>query len=260
MKRTRIDGEKTPVLHNLYEQLSEIKLRIALMEAARGEDEERQSYYDSLPQEALERKAEQDFHGKMDREIQGLIQRLRRKENGEKFLYLVRRSLKFAAVIFLVCGVCLGTAMAVSSEVRVTVMKLLYNITPQYTEISTVPDENAFFTVPSDWNGEYYPSYIPDGYAFRSIQGTKSIRVATYDTPDGKRMTYHENDALVESNLDTEGYEVREIELNGRVAILAVKEGGSIVVWQEDNRSFYLFITEDSATALDVVRGVRKIK
>ncbi|MGI6235781.1 MAG: DUF4367 domain-containing protein [Christensenellales bacterium] len=248
-----------PPLHNLEEQLSDIKLQIALLEAARVEDEANLAQFNALPKDAPERSAEQAFHDRMEPKIHGLIRGLHRKERNRQLLRSARRVLRVAAAIFLVACIGLGTAMAVSSELRVTVMKLLYNVTPQYTEIRLVSDESAAFNIPGDWMGEFYPSYIPDGYILRSIQGTRFTMDVTYDAPGDKVLIFAENHAAVETNVNTEGYEVRQLELNGSTALLAVKDGETTVVWQQDNKALYLTISENVETALQVVTGVRRI-
>lgn len=72
-------------------------------------------------------------------------------------------------------------------------------------------------------------------------------------------LIFAENHAAVETNVNTEGYEVRQLELNGSTALLAVKDGETTVVWQQDNKALYLTISENVETALQVVTGVRRI-
>ena len=65
-------------------------------------------------------------------------------------------------------------------------------------------------------------------------------------------LRFNENDRSVESNIDTEGYEVWEIEIHGRPAQLAAKEGKSKLVWSEADRFFILTVTEDAETAIKI--------
>jgi hypothetical protein len=259
MKTKRHDHGEIPLLINLQEQLIDIKLRVALMEAARLEDEASENHHNALPADSPERVAERQFHEKMDQKILLLIRKLQRKQRNKRIIHVARKAMRFAAAVFLIGCIGLGTAMAVSSQVRVTVMKLLYNITPQYTEIQLVPDDTASFNVPADWTGDYYPSYIPNEYEFHSIQVMESIRTAYYTSGKDKALIFHENDEDVKSNIDTEGYDVKTIELNGHVALLAIKEGKSVVVWQVEKKFLYLTIPENEEIALKVAKGVKRI-
>lgn len=260
MKTKRQNDGGTALLVDLQEQLSDIKLRIALMEAARSEDEINENRIKALPVDSPERLEEQQFHERTNQKIYPMIRRLQRKQRNKKALQTARKTMRFAAAVFLAGCIGLGTAMAISSEVRVTVMKLLYKITPQYTEIQLIPDETASFNVPADWTGEYYPSYVPDDYEFHSIQVMESIRTACYTSGEDKALIFHENDEDVKSNIDTEGYEVKTIELNGQTALLAVKEGRSVVIWQAEKKFLYLTIPENEEIALKVAKGVKRIK
>lgn len=260
MKTRKTNQSETSLLINLQEQLSDIKLRIALVEAARLEDESNRAKYNALPPDSPERLAEEQFHQRMEPRILLMMRKLQRKQKNKDLIQYTRKVMRFAAAVFLVACISLGTAMAVSSEVRVTVMKLLYNITPQYTEIQLVPDESASFNVPADWTGDYYPSYIPNDYEFHSLQVIGSIRTTYYTSGKDKALIFHENDEGVESNIDTEGYEVKTIELNDRVALLATKKGRSVVIWQAEKRFLYLTIPENEEIALKVAKGVRRIK
>ncbi len=60
--------------------------------------------------------------------------------------------------------------------------------------------------------------------------------------------------------ISTRNAAIDVIELNNHAALLAAKEGKSTVVWQEDNKSFILSISEDADTALKVVKNIRRIK
>ncbi len=246
-----------PDLRGLPEQIGRAKLRMALLEAARIEADEAQAAWDALPDDAPEKLAEKAFHLRTEEKY---LRRARRAERAVRAPRLSLRGLQFAAVLALVVAVSLGTAMAVSGEVRVAVMRLLYRVTPQYTEVSMVEDEGAAFFVPADWTGSYYPSYIPEGYSFYSVTGTASIRETIYTSSENKMLSFTENNPSVESNEDTENYEIKEIDLKGNKALLAVKEGKSKVIWQSADCFMVLTISENAETALKVAQSVRRVK
>lgn len=248
----------TPDLHSLPAQIGQNKLRMALLEAARVDADRAQAAWDALPDDAPEKAAEKAFHLRTEEKY---LRMARRAQHAGRAPRVVLHALQFAAVLALVVAVSLGTAMAVSGEVRVAVMRLLYRVTPQYTEVSMVEDEGAAFFVPADWTGSYYPSYIPEGYAFHALDGEDIIRAAVYTSiDDNKIMYFDENDITVEGNIDTEGYDIKEIKINGHTALMAFKEGKSKVIWQTEDRMMVLTITEDVETALKVAQSVRRIK
>lgn len=247
----------TPNLHSLPAQIGQNKLRMALLEAAGAEADRAQAAWDALPDDAPEKAAEKAFHLRTEEKY---LRMARRAQHAGRAPRMVLRALQFAAVLALAFAVSLGTAMAVSGEVRVAVMRLLYRVTPEYTEISMAEDEDAAFFVPADWTGSYYPSYIPEGYSFYSVTGTPSIRETIYTSSENKMLSFTENDPSVESNEDTENYEIIEIDLKGNKALLTVKEGKSKVIWQSADCFMVLTISENAETALKVAQSVRRIK
>lgn len=246
-----------PDLRGLPEKIGQNKLRMALLDAARLDADRAQAAWDALPETAPEKRAEKAFHLRTEEKYLRMARRAQRAGRAPRILL---RSLQFATALLLAFAVSLGTAMAVSGEVRVEVMRLLYRVTPKYTEISMAEDEDAAFFVPADWTGSYYPSYIPEGYVFHSVDGEDVIRAAVYTSIDDKIMYFDENNITVEGNIDTEGYDIKEIEVNGHTALLAFKEGKSKVIWQTENRMLVLTITEDAKTALKIAQSVRRIK
>lgn len=244
-------------LGGLPQRVGRDKLRMALLEAARLEADRAQAAWDALPEDAPQRAAEKAFHLRTEGKY---LRRARRAQRAGRAPRLLLRALQFAAVLALAFTVSLGTAMAVSGGVRVAVMRLLYRVTPQYTEVSMAEDEGAAFFVPANWTGSYYPSYIPAGYVFHSVDGTPVMRDAVYTSTGDKIMIFSENDLSVGMNIDTEGYEIKEIEINHHSALLAHKKGRTHIVWQETDRMMVLTISENTETALKVAQSVRRIK
>ena len=260
MKRRDNNSREMMSLQNLQTQLCDDKLRIALLEAARQEDETAAAHFNTLPPDAPERLEEQAFFNRTQENTLRLIRREEHKSQRTQRLQGIHQVIRFVAAILLISFLSLGTSMAFSPALRVTVMRLLYRVTPQYTEISLVQDEGASFDVPADWGGNYFPAHIPQDYAYYWIAGTSSIRDAVFVADGEKMMRFNENDQSVESNIDTEGYEVREIEIHGQSALLATKEGKSKIVWSEADRYFILTVTEDAETAIKIAQSVTIIK
>lgn len=246
-----------PDLRGLPEKIGQNKLRMALLDAARLDADRAQAAWDALPETAPEKRAEKAFHLRTEEKYLRMARKAQRAGRAPRILL---RSLQFAAALLLAFAVSLGTAMAVSGEVRVEVMRLLYRVTPQYTELSMAKDEGAAFFVPADWTGSYYPSYIPEGYSFYEVFGTDSMRFSYYTAAESKYLRFNECDQAVEVNTDTEGYQLQEITLNGHPALLASKVNKSKIIWQSTDCFMVLTISENAETALKVAQSVRRIK
>ena len=240
---------------DLQRQISDAKLKIALLESALLEDE-----MDEQQEIAAAQGEMSETPSHFDNRMLTAIRKESRKLEKTNWLHAIPKVAKAAAAVLLLSFLLGGTAMAVSSEVRVLVMKLLYRVTPQYTEISLVPDEEASFQIPAGWEGLFFPSYIPVGYSLHDLQGNGPVLNASYRSNDNGNVQFSEHDYTVEINTDTEGYVLEDILLNGEKALLAYKAGRSKIVWQQANRILIVITTEDPQFTLRVAQSVVRIK
>lgn len=242
-------------ISDLQQQISEAKLKIALLESALMEDKvDEQLETASTQDEMLVRLSH------FDNRMLTAIRKESRKLERTNWLHAIPKVVKAAAAVLLLSFLLGSTAMAVSSEVRVLVMKLLYRVTPQYTEISLVPDEKASFHIPASWEGLFFPSLIPEGYTLHDLQGSGPMRETLYRNNVNSMVRFSEYDSTVEMNTDTEGYVIEDMLLNGEKALLAYKDGKSKIIWQQDGRILMVITTEDPQLTLRVAQSVVRIK
>lgn len=140
MKHREESSKETMSLQNLQTQLSDIKLRTALLEYAGQEDEESTAYFDKLPKDSPMLIEEIAFFSRTTEKTLRLIRMEDRKLKRLKSFSRFQKIMKYAALLLLISFLSLGTAMAVSSDLRIQALRLLYRVTPQYTEVSYVPE------------------------------------------------------------------------------------------------------------------------
>ena len=70
-------------------------------------------------------------------------------------------------------------AIATIPPVRARVMELIFETLRQYTRVSLREKAGPEVEVPAEWGGEYYPSYIPEGYKFDEVLGERSYEMST---------------------------------------------------------------------------------
>ena len=232
----------------LKQQLEDTKLRLALLEYQQQEDEARQAARDSLPPDSPEMAEESSFFARTQANT------LRRA-----MPHRFPRVLTVAAAVLLLLALSLGTALAVSPALRVQVMRLLYQVTPEYTEVSFVPDEAASFDVPAEWTGLYYPAYIPEGYEFYGVGGSSSMPKVLFNASEDRFLRFSEYSLEAESNINSEGYMVEEADINGAKGVLSWKDGHTILVWPVSDRFFILDITAAADTAMEIARSVTRV-
>lgn len=168
----------------------------------------------------------------------------------------------FVALGFLCIG--LTSVFASNQTFRVQVFSLFTEDHGEYTAIVLREDEQSSFDVPAEWEGMYYPSYIPDGFEVESIDNSfeRDLMVTMrkqddYDT----RLIFNETSKDVDMSIDTENAWVYHTEIHGNDAIVSLKEKFSMIVWSENNRIFSIIIDgKNEEEMLRVAAGVRLIK
>lgn len=159
---------------------------------------------------------------------------------------------QIAAILIAVITVAGGVAIATSRTLRVQVMKMLVQIEEQYTALSLVEDSDASFEIPAEWTGEYYPSYIPEGFEANvviSFPGNHMVEFFS-DQDAGMRIVFSEYGDSTLANIDTENAEVRQIAIGRDSGFIAIKNSHIYIYW-DNGRAYFVLqtnkITEDEA-------------
>lgn len=241
----------------LYQQLTDTKLRIALLSQQEKETEAMLS--EDSP--AVQDEEKRFFSATQGRTVSKINAQLRKQSLQRFARHDLPKIGQIAAAVVLVFYLGLTTAVATVQSVRVSLMKLLYNVEEQYTEISFQPDEDASFDVPAEWDGNYFMSYIPDGYTLEICAPQSSFeQEITYVDDAGGRLQFTELSLDAEINIDTEGFGVSPVLINGSSGLLAENADESIVVWAMIDRYFVLNVSGSAESAKGIAEKVIRIK
>jgi len=206
--------------------------------------------------------AEMDaFFEKYDAKNLQLIEKYARRARIRRFFkeslpHAARAAAVVIAVLFLVGA----TAFAASEEVRAYVLKLLINVTPEYTRLMFVEekDDQNEFIVPEGWEGTGYPFKIPDGLILEEMHNGTSVHYVHYKGENGKFLEYSEiTDGTL--NVDSENAVSIAVEVNGTSGTMFEKDGRVTIYWY-DGEILYIVETEGltAEETLDIAAGVRK--
>jgi hypothetical protein len=236
----------------LYEQYEELLFRIALVEM----NEEEAA---GLEQDRSSEAEMEDFFQKTQAGTLRVIGGAGRRERAFRILKTeLPRVSRIAAALLLLVYIGATAAIAAVPEVRMRVAHFLIQTNEVYTSLSLSESTDATFSVPEKWQGESFPTYIPEGFKMQPF-GQKRTRVY-YLNSSGDLLDFTEYTADSYVNIDTEGAEVRKIEMNGMPAIFSTKGDRVTVAWSDDDRYFVLVFEGDADTAMQIVKSVRKIK
>ncbi|MDO5377483.1 MAG: DUF4367 domain-containing protein [Clostridia bacterium] len=197
-----------------------------------------------------------------DARLRRLMRRLFFRKLWERLKGGAPRALRTAAAACAALCIGLTTAFASSESFRVTVYTMFAQDYGEYTAISMKEAPEAAFDVPEEWGGDYYPSYIPEGFEMTDIQNAFDYMFwVEYRNADNIRLGFDDDPISAQMNIDTENAHVYYTDIHGEQALVSVKPEHVIIVWSEDNRIFTVSIDgDDEETALRVARSIRQIR
>ena len=174
--------------------------------------------------------------------------------------YTMPRLGKLAAVLFLVFFIGLATALATMPSVRITAVEFLINIEKEHSRIGIRKGDGEDFSVPSSWQGDYFLTYIPNGFHMNSMINMLGLSSAYLVTDDGRELDFTEGDEATNINIDTEDSTISVIPINGSPGILSEKKGRVFVVWSEREKYFIVKYDGMAKEALAIAESVSRIK
>ena len=172
------------------------------------------------------------------------------------------RVAQIAAVWIAVLALAGGIAIAASPTVRVYLTKLLVEVTPQYTSLTLTEDTDNYVNVPAEWQGEYYPSIIPEGLEIGQLDSDAIESIVTYVSPESQAwQIIYEEMTDGSANIDTEDAVITQVKVLGYDAAMSTKDDVISIYWFNGNKLFFLDIRGYSEEeALTIANGLKKIQ
>lgn len=169
---------------------------------------------------------------------------------------------QIAAILIAVITIAGGVAIATSHTIRVQVMKMLVQMEEQYTSLSLVEDTEASFEVPAEWNGEYYPSKIPEGFQANVVISFPGNHLVEFfnDESASTRIVFSEYGDATMANIDTENAEIQSITIGGNEGYIATKDNHIYIYWGNGQVFFVLqTVGIDKDEAVRIAQSVRRV-
>ena len=177
------------------------------------------------------------------------------QRHDSKHSCIMRRTVCVAAAIILLAASCIGSAMATVHMVQTGLLKLDVRSYSQRTSYELALGDDTV-DVPAEWSGDFYPTYIPDGFEFDSCY----YCTVCYTDSNGKAMSFSEETYGSQTNLDTENAVISSVDVNGTEATLIEKEGWTAIVWADSNRLFVVEMDGSKDEVINVAASVTMIK
>ncbi len=241
----------------LLKQLADTKLKLALLMQQQEETERLLAAGD----EAAMKEEDSFFASTQGRTLARIRTQLRRQRARRLLRRDVPRVTRAAAAVLLVFYIGLTTAVAAAPSLRISLMRMLYHVEKQYTEVSFQPNEGASFDVPPEWVNNYFMSYIPDGYKFiLCSEPTSFDQEIIYENSEGKLLRFWESSFEMDFNIDTEGFAVSPIQISGFDGFIAVNSETTKIVWPTTDRCLTVIIDASAEEAIRIAEKVVRVK
>ena len=162
-------------------------------------------------------------------------------------IHALHKIAQIAAVLVMCLTLIGGIALATSPYVRIQIMRLLANVTPEYTELSFSVEREM--NIPAEWQGIYYPSVVPEkSYISFLVSDETSSRV-TYSvetTYNDWILSFTEYDEPVDIRIDTEGSIQISSIINGHEVSITERDGLISLYWN-DGQHLLILQTQNSS-------------
>ena len=179
----------------------------------------------------------------------------------------VQRCVNAAASVILTAAVGLTAALATNESLRAEALRLLVSLDAGrgVVEITLVKPDVAAMNIPDAWTGTFFPSVLPEGARMTDCRmwsrgGNHQI---TYETPDGRQVTFSELHGSMVSEYDVGGATMSYAEVNGNVAFVRYRADGQIIGIDWANDVCWLALHTEGMTqqeALEIAESVVYIK
>ena len=214
-----------------------------------------------------------------------------REEKKHRWKVVFGRVARQAAMLLVVCAAALTAALS-AKGVRAQLYEYLVTRGDEYTRVQvTAVDEQDAGSI-SQGNYHYAPGYLPDGYvlqeeeeeydffyhieyvqpqAYAEYEQALADQIAQYgseeEIPQELRVQYegpfihYDEQRSIEGAFffDTEDAVYKELEIDGSPAYLSCKNGKTLLLWDNGDRSFSLYGTITEEEALQMAQNLTRV-
>lgn len=188
----------------------------------------------------------------------------RRQHRRASIRHAMPRLALIASCLILALTIAAPIAIASSPVLRSRVMRLLIQVDEEQGRaiFDFVADPDAAFDVPEGWLGEYFPSYIPEGFSVWRVD--ENMAVVEYRTANGAQLYIGEFSEGTGSMVGTDDTDIWYTDIHGATA--QVIDGNTeidhtvTITWANETKFFMVAGNGvDTGVAIEFARSVKKI-
>lgn len=241
---------------DLLQMHDEIVLRLAMMQLADRENENLMASMDVVELESAYSRYVANNDATIKKAIGNAVRKAGRPQNRRTVL----RILQAAAILIAIFAIVTTTAAATVPAFRAQVMTLLFTIEENYTEVQLQKSSDNGFDLPPDWEGEYFPYYIPKGFELYEVDQHGGSYDALFYDAEGNLLEFCENNYSTVITVDTEDATNEYMQLNNSLCLISTKADRIMIVWMHKDKYFDLTFYGDKNEAITIAESVMHIK
>lgn len=159
-----------------------------------------------------------------------LIQEKKRRKKENRRSNALKHAKRAAIFILLIVGVNYILVTNVDAY-RLQWLNTIMRIQEKFTQIDIVDEKHGEGAIiPEDWEGKYYPTYVPEGYelADQFFNGNSSVLIYT-DSTD-QNIVFNQTNQKSAVRIDSESGKVSNIIINGELEAIVLEKGDVITI------------------------------
>jgi len=248
---------KDKLRDKLYDEYEDSLFRLVMYEAAGLEGRLLLEERDALKENAGFSPSEEAV-----RKFEKRIKTIRQKGAAVSKKRVFSRAAHRVAMAALLITLFFSIAMMSVSALRIRVLNFLISVEERYTSFQlTENDEGGGGKLSVDWDNEYAPSDIPDGFEISNVTSLETMKRIQYENADGRMVMYSMFSSNTNVAVDSENASrIEKIDINEKPGTLIVKGAMASVVWEMDGRLFVIQGEIDPEEAVGMAKSVRPVE
>lgn len=164
---------------------------------------------------------------------------------------------KYAACLALIALGVFAFRFASVSAFRDEIIDFWIETVERYTQYTIVTDPDSVVSRPENWDLEYYPHYIPDGFQVHQSESSSSSGTITYQNGRGDQYVFSATPSPSQAPAPTEPAEHQTVDINGVQAELYISSENCLITFE---RYGYRFSVSGALSQTDLVMTARSIR
>lgn len=208
-----------------------------------------------------------DFPIELDKKVREIIANHSKKTNHKRSRKAFKAALPRLVAVLVLIFVITTIFVANVEAIRIKVLNFMMDETEKYTSVDikeesdVLESESISRAIPPDWEGQYAPTYIPEGFRITEAKNYNDTSSIVY-LNDARQMILFQKWPRENVNLriDTEGTDTTSININGFEGLLVEKDDIIRVMWYSDDVLFTISSQIDKNELIKIAESVQLAK